>query len=282
MSFGFHSPAQLGHALSLLADGDAKVISGGTDVFPSERPGHRPQRYIDLTRIAGLKGVVRGAEATIIGASTTWTGIAGADLPRIFDGLKAAAREVGSLQIQNAGTIGGNLCNASPAADGVPPLLALDASVELTSAARGVRRLPLAEFILGVRRTALAPDELLTAVVVPHAPEGARSSFEKLGARRSMVISIVMTSAVIGCDAAGRITMARVAVGACSPVARRLPALEAALIGCRPSEVRVAPEHLAPLAPITDVRGTAGFRFGIAAEQCRRAIRKAVGDEQAA
>ena len=269
----------LNAALDLMDSGGCKVIAGGTDVFPSMRQGSGARDYLDLTRIAALRGIVFGKGETVIGAATTWSDLVRAELPPAFDALRQAARDVGSLQIQNAGTIGGNLCNASPAADGVPPLLVMDAAIQVASAARGVRRLPLAEFLLGVRKTALASDELLTAIVVPDAPDGARSAFLKLGARRYMVISIAMTAVLIRCDSAGRIVSARAAVGSCSPVAQRLPELEAAVTGLRPDEVVVDPAHLSALSPIDDLRGTAGYRADVVAEQCARAIRKAAGHE---
>jgi CO/xanthine dehydrogenase FAD-binding subunit len=124
------------------------------------------------------------------------------------------------VQIQNSGTVAGNLCNASPAADGVPPLLALDASVELASVA-GTRRLKLDDFILGPRRTARRADELLAAILIPKPRAAAHSHFLKLGARRYLVISIAMVAAAIESER-GKITTARVAVGACGPVAQRL------------------------------------------------------------
>ena len=136
-----------------------------------------------------------------IAACTTWSEIRDAALPPACDALRAAAAEVGGRQIQNAGTIGGNLCNASPAADGVPPLLALDAAVELASAA-GTRRLPLAAFLLGPRRTDRRPGEILTAVLLPEAALAGRSVFLKLGARRHLVISIAMVA--VRLDVAGR------------------------------------------------------------------------------
>src|SRR5690606_16713582 len=139
-----------------------------------------------------------------IGAATTWTQVLRERLPHAFDGLKLAAREVGGVQVQNCGTVGGNLCNASPAADGVPPLLALDAAVELTGQA-GSRMLPLADFITGPRRTARGPGELLTAVVVPAAAGAGRSHFAKVGARRYLLISIVMAAANVELDAQGRV-----------------------------------------------------------------------------
>lgn len=251
------------------------VVAGGTDVYPAMRQGKRPAAFLDITRVAGLVGVDWHDRFIRIGAATTWTQIVQAPLPPAFDALKQAAREVGSVQIQNAGTIAGNLCNASPAADGVPPLLALDAYVELASTARGTRILSLQEFIQGVRETALAPDELVTAVRVPIPPNGMTSAFEKLGSRRYLVISICMMAANLRLDNAGCIAQARVAVGACSAVAQRLPALETELIGMRPEDVALTVENLTHLSPIDDVRGTRGFRLEAAAEQCTRAIHKA-------
>ena len=150
--------------------------------------------------------------------------------------------------------------------------------VELTSAARGARMVPLQDFILGVRKTALAVDEMVTAIHIPTPPEGAGSAFEKLGNRKYLVISITMTAAVIKCDAQGAITHARVAVGACSPVAQRLTQLEADLIGKKPSEVEIDAAHLNVLSPIDDVRGSGSYRLDIVREQCRRAIQKATTD----
>src|SRR5262249_31033117 len=146
-----------------------------------------------------------------------------------FDALKSAAREVGSIQIQNRGTVAGNLCNASPAADGVPPLLALDAEVELSSR-EGSRRLSLADFFVGYRKTQRQPNELLTNIWVPRALEEARSVFSKLGARRYLVISISMIAAVILIKER-RIAVARIVVGSCSVNAQRLIALERDLAG---------------------------------------------------
>ena len=271
-------PTELNSALTSLAKASNKIVAGGTDVYPAIKQGQTPARFLDVTRIKELSGVSATQTGLRIGAAVTWSEIVKADLPASFDGLKQSAREVGSLQIQNAGTIAGNLCNASPAADGVPPLLTLDAMVELASAARGARMVPLQDFILGVRKTALAVDEMVTAIHIPTPPEGAGSAFEKLGNRKYLVISITMTAAVIKCDAQGAITHARVAVGACSPVAQRLTQLEADLIGKKPSEVEIDAAHLNVLSPIDDVRGSGSYRLDIVREQCRRAIQKAATD----
>ncbi|MDB4169465.1 xanthine dehydrogenase family protein subunit M [Planktomarina sp.] len=268
-------PTKLEAALKSLAQQQDKLVAGGTDVYPSMKQGHIPKSLLDVTRIKELMNITVTDTGFRIGAAVTWTEIVKAKLPATFDGLKHAAKEVGSLQIQNAGTIAGNLCNASPAADGVPPLLTLDARVEVASAARGARILPLQDFILGVRKTALGSDEIVTAIHIPTPPDGAGSAFEKLGNRKYLVISIAMTAALIKCDLRGLISEARVAIGACSPVALRLTQLEADLIGAKPSEVEILPSHLSQLSPIDDVRGSGGYRLDIVQEQCRRAIQKA-------
>lgn len=266
-------PARLEEALSAAAAG-ARIAAGCTDLFPATTRQVLSGPVLDITGVAALKGVKLTDDGWRIGAAATWSDIIRADLPPAFDGLKAAAREVGSVQIQNAGTIGGNLCNASPAADGAPPLLTLDAEVELTSA-RGVRRLPLGAFLQGVRKTALAPGEILTAVLTPG--HGGVSSFLKLGARKYLVISIAMVAARIEARE-GEITAASLAIGSCSAVATRLPQAEAALVGAK---LDTAAEMLSDdlvrpaLSPISDIRGDDAYRAEAACELMRRAVRMA-------
>lgn len=266
----YHTPRSLDEACAILAAGPAVIAAGCTDLFPATERKVLPGNVLDLAGIAALRGIDTTPEQIRIGALTSWTDIRRATLPPAFDMLREAAREVGAVQIQNAGTLGGNVCNASPAADGVPPLLALDASVTLVSG-RGRREMPLADFLTGPRRTARAADEILTEILIP-APEG-RSRFLKLGARSSLVISIAMVAARLVTEG-GRITRAAIAVGACSAVATRLPALEAALIGLRPEEAPacVAADLLGPLAPIDDIRADAPYRREAAAELIRRAL----------
>jgi N-methylhydantoinase B len=265
---GYHRPATLQEALAIRAAQDVCVLAGGTDVYPAKAtrsawgdPAHKA--VLDISALTHLRGIEEQADRYRVGALTTWTDVARAELPPLCDGLRAAAREVGGVQIQNRGTLAGNICTASPAGDGIPCLLALDASVELASP-RGVRALPIAGFNLGYRRTALAPDELVTALLIPKSR--AVSAFRKLGARKYLVISIVMASAAVELDEAGRIVRARIAVGSCSAAAQRLPELEAALQG-QPmdrAESLVAPEHLAGLAPIDDIRSHAEHRLAAA------------------
>jgi CO/xanthine dehydrogenase FAD-binding subunit len=269
-------PSDLTTAIEMKSRG-LTVLAGGTDVYPSH-VGRALGPVLDISGLAELRGIVETVEGYRIGALTRWADLAAAPLPSGFDGLRAAAREVGSVQVQAAGTIGGNLCNASPAADGVPPLLTLEASVELASAS-GTRVLALEGFITGYRQTVLAPDELLTAVLIPREMAEARAAFGKLGLRRYLVISIVMVAATIAVGGDGRIERARVAVGACSPVARRLPELEASLQGRAAEEdlgALATPEHLSLLAPIDDVRATAEYRRGAALTLVRRTLASCV------
>jgi CO/xanthine dehydrogenase FAD-binding subunit len=265
-------PTSLEEALAALAR-PWTVLAGGTDFYPARVGRAIDDNVLDITAIADLRGIEATSEGWRLGATTTWSELIETDLPPLFDALKQAAREVGGRQIQNAGTLAGNLCNASPAADGVPPLLALGAEVELAGRA-GTRRLPLPAFITGNRRTVRAPGELLVAIHIPKPSRPARSGFLKLGARRYLVISIAMAAATLEIDGQ-RVAAARIAVGACSAVAQRLPALEAALVGALLDrlEDRVEPAHLAPLSPIDDVRGSAAYRRDAVVTLLRRLLR---------
>lgn len=270
----YFRPRTLEEAVHTLTSHGGTILSGGTDFFPSlgERP--IPSPVVDISGITQLRGVSTDADFVRIGGLTTWTDIIRTPLPRCFDALKSAAREVGSVQIQNRGTLAGNLCNASPAADGMPPLLVLDAQIELVSTA-GVRRLPLTEFIVGNRKTLRRPDEMLSAVLVPRTLEDGSSAFLKLGARRYLVISIAMVAAIVKTDAMGCINAVRIAVGSCSVAARRLLDLERDLVGVSVTTgwtSRVSPEHLKELSPIDDVRATAAYRQDAALTLVRRTL----------
>ena len=267
-------PHRLDEALNALARPHT-VLAGGTDFYPARVGRAITEDVLDIGALAELRGISADAGGWRLGATTTWSELVEADLPPLFDGLKQAAREIGGRQIQNAGTLAGNLCNASPAADGMPCLLALGAEIDIASR-RGRRRAPLGRFVTGVRRTDLAADELVLAIHVPRPRHEARSGFLKLGARRYLVISIAMAAATLEV-ADGRVASAAIAVGACSPVAERLPALEAALAGATidsrlPDLVEAA--HLAPLAPIDDVRGSAAYRRDAALALVRRLLAK--------
>jgi CO/xanthine dehydrogenase FAD-binding subunit len=270
----FLRPGTLDEALEALAHTRGTILAGGTDLFPAQTGGLLKGPVIDISAIAELKAIHSSKEYFRIGGRTTWTDILSASLPCGFDGLRAAAREIGSIQIQNQATVAGNICNASPAADGVAALLALDAEVTLATR-RASRTLPLADFLQGNRRTARQPDEILTAVLVPRRWENAASSFLKLGARRYLVISIVMVAANLLVGADRRIRRASICVGSCSPKAVRLTKLEDALAGTPvgPAMLQVPrDEHFLSLCPIDDVRATAAYRQEAAQTLVRRAL----------
>jgi CO/xanthine dehydrogenase FAD-binding subunit len=278
-------PRRLEEALGALAAGGPGgapwvVVAGATDHYPA-RVGRLPREdVLDVTAIDGLRGVEETEGGWRIGALTTWTDLAEAPLPPLFDGLREAAVAIGGLQIQARATLAGNVCNASPAADGMPNLLALDAEVELASDG-GSRRVPVGSFVTGTRRTTRVTDELVTGLFVPAPLPGTtvRSTFEKLGSRAYLVISIAMVAAVAEIAADGTIARARVAVGACSEVAQRLPELEAELAG-RPATAVTASlaraGHLERLTPIDDVRGTAEYRRDAALTVVRRTLERAL------
>ena len=270
----YSKPRTLDEAVQVLATQGGQILSGGTDFFPALGDRSAPDRVVDISGLTAIKGITLEADHVRIGGLTTWSEVVATPLPRCFDALKSSAREIGGIQIQNRGTVAGNLCNASPAADGVPPLLALDAEIELISTG-GIRRIPLADFILGNRKTQRRPDEILANVIVPRTVDDAASVFLKLGARRYLVISIAMVAAVVKTDDAGHVAEARVAVGSCSVAAQRLATLERALVGA-PARNRlsalVLPEHVAQLSPISDVRATASYRNDAALTLVGRAL----------
>jgi CO/xanthine dehydrogenase FAD-binding subunit len=268
-------PSDLSEALSALSRGGLAVIAGGTDFYPARVDRAVPEDVLDISGLSELRRIKIMPRYVRIGAGVTWSDLIHADLPRSFDGLKLAAREIGGIQIQNTATLVGNVCNASPAADGLPNLMALDAEVELASL-DGRRQMPIGDFVIGNRKTKRRPNELVTALLVPRTAADAQSSFLKLGGRKYLIISIVMVAVVVEI-AQGSVERARIAVGACSEIARRLPALEKELSG-RPLgsslATAVRPEHLSHLTPIDDLRATAIYRRQAALVLLRRSLNR--------
>ena len=184
-------------------------MAGCTDIYPLHQTPALDGPLLDVTALAELRGISMADGWRRFGAATSWTDILRAELPAAYDGLKAAAREIGGVQIQASGTIGGNLGTASPAGDALPFLAALEADVELRSLA-GTRCVPFLEFHTGVKRNDRRPDELIVSVVLPeHVPE--RQAFGKIGVRNAMVISMV--SACVFRDEDGTTSVALGAVG---------------------------------------------------------------------
>lgn len=271
---GYLRPERLDEALDALRDGRRVIVAGATDHYPARVGRHVDEDILDITALAGL-GAIRPDDAGWwIPATATWSDLLAADLPPLFEGLRAATRTIGGVQIQNRATLCGNVANASPAADGIPTLMSLDARLELASSC-GRRRIPVEAFVTGNRRTVRRPDELITGIHVPTPAGQARSGFLKLGSRASLVISIVMVAGVVTVRPDGLIASARFAVGACSPVARLLPALGDRLMGRRPGAglgALVDADVLAPLSPIDDIRATAAYRLDAALSLLRRLV----------
>lgn len=270
-------PRSVAEAVAAMADHRPRLLAGGTDLYPAVQGADLPGPLMDLSAVEGLSGITAEGDALRIGAMVTWAAVARAGLPPALRALQQAALQVGGRQIQAAGTVGGNLCNASPAADGVPPLLACDAQVDLAGPA-GQRRMALGDFLTGPRRTALGPGEMLVSVVIPAQGLAGRSAFHKLGARAYLVISIAMVAVrVVVQD--GHVARAAVAVGACSATARRLAAIEAALQGVPVGQMGECVSDMAVsggLAPLDDLRASAAYRGTAAAELIRRALAEAV------
>jgi CO/xanthine dehydrogenase FAD-binding subunit len=274
VQYNYERPNTLDEALSLLKNSPRKILAGGTDVYAALGDHNNLQNVLDITAISGLSGIEDKGDHWRIGASSTWSDLIDADLPRSFDCLKLAAREVGGIQIQNAGTIAGNLCNASPAADGVPPLMAMNASVELSSI-HGQKIMNLKDFITGPRQTKLAKTELMSAILIPKSNEKSVSSFLKLGSRKYLVISITMVAVVLEPSNINTIKNISVSVGSCSAVACRLDKLEDKLKGYdfrQVSYLDFEEKFFAPLNPIDDIRATGKYRLEASAELVKRAI----------
>ena len=271
-------------AIATLAAGPCRILAGGTDVFPSLQDRPLVGRVLDISGIADLRQITQSDDHWSIGAAVSWRDVIRAALPAAFNGLKAAAHEVGSWQIQNRATLVGNICNASPAADGVPALLTMDAAVQLQSC-RGSRVMPLASFITGNRKTKRAEDEMVTAILVPKTATAGQGYFYKLGARRYLVISIGMVAMRLLCGKQRTISEIAIAVGACSEVATRLHDLEQHLCGqpLAGAADMVSASHFAGLSPIDDVRAPASYRMDAVEESVRRLLVRAgsdIGHEQ--
>lgn len=256
-------PASLGEALAArAAHPDFTVLAGGTDLLVVARHRPAPPGVLDLFGLPDLAGIERAEDGAIrIGAGTTYAALLASELvARELPALGACAREVGALQIQARGTVGGNLATSSPVGDTLPVWLALDARVELSSV-DGVRALDYADFLTGYRTTALGPRELIAAVVIPPRPPGLVQAWRKVGTRRAQSISKVMLAAAATVER-GAIAHLRLALGAVADRPIRARAAEAAALGQPPAEAaaRARAALLGELRPIDDVRSTADYR----------------------
>ncbi|MEE9335442.1 MAG: FAD binding domain-containing protein [Granulosicoccaceae bacterium] len=276
----FAQPKTTQEALTLLASDNWSLVSGGTDFYPALGAAQPTGNVLDISRLSTLRAIHDDKTHWHIGALATWTDIINARLPDAFNALKLAALEVGSVQIQNRATLVGNICNASPAADGIPALLCLDTIVRVSSS-DSVRDVALQNFVTGNRQTALDAGEMVIDLLIPKVSARGKSNFLKLGARKYLVISIAMVASRLAVDSRNTIVDAALSVGSCSVVAQRLPKLEQALIGQSLTanlSTTVAHCHVSGLTAIDDVRATAGYRHESAAELLRRSIDSLVGE----
>lgn len=274
------APSTLEEALETLGEQNdgTQIIAGGTDLVPRMRSRVvEPALLVDL-RLLNLDGIELTADGIRIGASATHTDILeSALLAEQCPALSEAAADIAGPPIRNRGTVGGNLVNASPAADLAPPLLVYDALVILAKAG-STREIPLVDFFTGPGQTELAADEILTEIRIPAVPPNTTSKFIKLGKRKAMAVAVVSVAARLTLDGAGQISGARIAMGSVAPTPMRAPQAEAALEGQSPSvELFKKAAEIAKTesAPISDIRASGDYRKKMVAVLTRRALEAA-------
>jgi len=277
------TPRNLDEALGILHESPTglKIVAGGSDVIVQLRDGViKPQRLLNILSVKELRFVRKQDGRIRIGALATYNDITSSPLTRDYAWpLVEASRQIGAIQLQNTATLGGNLGNASPAGDSLPPLYALDATVVTRNSARA-REIPIEEFYLSYRKTALKPDELITEVHFKALGDDDRGTYKKLGLRLANAISIVDVATVLrGRTGDGTFDEARVALGAVAPTVRRAKACERALTR-RPISREIL-RNVAALAmddaiPIDDIRGSARYRKDVVASLVYEALEEAL------
>jgi CO/xanthine dehydrogenase FAD-binding subunit len=276
----YKAPASLEEAAEILRAGSVTVLAGGTDLMPQTQAGRvQFQRVLmNVRRVPELKGITEQGAVVRIGALVTITELLESALVRErLNLLWQACDHFASDQIRNAATVGGNLCNASPAGDTLVPLLALNATVALAAKPNGTlqsRRVPLGAFLLGPGRSARAPTELLVSVEVALPPADFVGAFYKHGTRPGLDISTISIAAGARLDG-GRLRDVRVAFGAVAPTPIRAPRTEASLEGRSPDAEtleRAAQVALEEVRPISDVRGSDWYRRELVHNMLKRAL----------
>jgi CO/xanthine dehydrogenase FAD-binding subunit len=278
----YAAPATLNEAVNLLAaEPSARPIAGGTDLLPRLRAGViAPALLVDLRRLP-LREIAATPGALRIGASATHAQLAASDALRgAFPALSAACRVVGGPPVRSRGTVGGNLANASPAADTAPPLLAYDARV-VVAGIEGERIFPLRDFFLAPGRTTLAPGDILTEIRLPWPAPRTAAVYLKLGRRQAMAVAVVGVAVRLTLSAAGVVTSARIALGSVAPVPLRAIAAEELLVGrdiSGDADLSVAAQlAAAACSPISDLRAAADYRRRMVEVFTRRALQQAAG-----
>lgn len=278
--FDYLAPTSLKEAVEILAEKPETLpLAGGTDLLVQIKEHHRPvSAVMSLKRVQEVHEYIKNGKFAI--GSAVKVGRIASDpwMQQRYSALAASAGLIGSVQIQNMASIGGNICNASPSADTAPPLLVLDARL-LIASAQGERTLPLAEFFLGPGKTALQPGELLKAILLPNPESHSGSFYYRHTPRARMDIAVVGSAAMLVLDESGKIAEARIALGAVAPTPIRAREAETLLVGQVPSEelfVRAASLSRAAAVPIDDLRSSADYRRHLVKVYTLRALRQAL------
>ena len=281
-AYGLRAPDTLSEAVSMLAaaPGAWRPFAGGTDLMVQLESGALPEgQYLGLWKIGELRGIRETGAGVEIGALTTYSEILASDLlGREYPLLGHAARETGGVATQNRGTIGGNVANASPAADTPPALLVYDAELELISI-RGTRLVPYDAFHLGYKKMDMAPDELIARVRLPKRAAGWREHYRKVGTRKAQAISKVCLAGALRLDGpSGAVADVRIALGSVAPTVVRARSAEGTILGQRldPAVIEAAVHALTQdIAPIDDIRSTARYRLSVAQRLLRQWLQHA-------
>jgi xanthine dehydrogenase FAD-binding subunit len=280
--FEFYSARSIDDALGYLSDKKdrCKILAGGTDLIPALRlEDLRPDFVLNILEIKDLQGVKEEDHSIRVGPAATFTDITESDLlNRHFPLLVRAAASVGGPQIRNRGTIGGNISNASPAADVLPAVLALEGELELRSRA-GFRKVSLSEAISAPYKTLFRPDELLTGILIKKLQPETKTVFEKLGRRNAMARARMNVSIVLGMDKQEKVTELRIVPGAVMPVARRARRSEKKLLGQKPTEslIESSVETLAEeMVEVTGRRWSTEYKVPVLKNITRRLLRQLV------
>jgi xanthine dehydrogenase FAD-binding subunit len=265
-NFRYMAPRSLPEALEILQEraGEVKVLAGGTDLLVQMKEGTaRPAHLLDISGLDALRGIRRQQGHLWIGPLTTHHELAHSGLVQEHGlALAQGAGEVGSPQIRHRGTIGGNIANASPAADTVPPLVVLEAEVEISSGSSS-RWMAVESLLTGPAQTALRSEELITAVRFPLHPRNSRSRYDKFGSRNALSIAVASVAVAAATDASGQLAEVRIALGSVGPTVLRASGAEDLLAGEGLSEdliVRAAASAGQQCCPIDDIRGSAWYR----------------------
>jgi CO/xanthine dehydrogenase FAD-binding subunit len=275
--FAYTCPAGLGEAVAAMQVDGARALAGGTDLIPQMREGRRQvSRVVDLKRIPELTSISARADGTlVVGAAANAANVARhAAIASAYPAVAQSVRLIGSLQVQNRASIGGNICNAAPSADAVPALICHQAKVGITGPA-GQREEPLEAFILAPGHTSLAAGELLVSIILPPVAVRSAATYLRFTPRREMDIAVAGVAAWLQLDAGGTVADARIVLASVGPTPVRAASAERHLMGARPSPAlfQSAGHHAAGDArPISDTRGSANYRRSLVAVLTARAL----------